>query len=81
MDALTPVSQNPLTGRDLVGELLAGKRNRNTRRGYARDIFDFFTTVVGSQPTPEMVMQFFSLDRFDALGLVLRYRAILFERG
>jgi len=67
--------------RDLVAELLADKRSPGTRRAYARDLRDFFEAVAGREATPDLVAQFLSMDRFDAVALVLRYKQLLIEKG
>lgn len=72
---------SPLLNRDLLAELLADKRSPNTRHAYQKDLRDFFRSVANSDPTPELVAQFLSLERFDAVALVLHYKAQLLERG
>ncbi len=69
--------------RDLMAELLADKRSPNTRTAYAKDLRDFFGFAAGvAEPTPELVAEFLSLERLQALALVLRYKAHLRnERG
>jgi len=67
--------------RDLVAELLADKRSENTRRAYQRDLKDFFAVVASSEPTPQLVAEFLSLERFAAISLTLRYKAALIEKG
>jgi len=37
---------------------LADKRSENTRRAYRCDLNDFFTTMTGSEATPEKVQEF-----------------------
>ena len=80
---LTPA--NPFAAlsseRDLLAELLADKRSSNTRREYAKDLKHFFTTLVGQEPNPTLVRQFLQLDRFEAMALVLKYKAGLIDRG
>src|SRR4028119_1008739 len=67
--------------RDLIGELLADKRSPGTRRAYARDLRYFFEAVAGREATPDLVAQFLSMNRFDAVALVLRYKQLLIEKG
>ena len=76
-----PTLLSQVTGRDLVAELLADKRSHNTRRAYERDLKDFFLMVSLSMPTPAMVAEFLGLDRFAAISLVLKYKAMLIEKG
>jgi integrase/recombinase XerC len=70
-----------LKERDILAELLADKRSQNTRRAYERDLTDFFLNVAESSPSPELLQQFLTVDRFTAIGLVLQYKAGLIEKG
>ena len=84
MSTIVPTLPHPpLTPseRDIIAELLADKRSPNTRHAYQKDLRDFFRTIAGSEPTPELVAHFLSLERFDAVALVLRYKAKMMERG
>lgn len=71
----------PSFQRDLLAEVLADKRSPQTRRAYERDLKDFFQTVTGSEPTPQLIAEFLNLERFDAVGIVLGYKAGLMDRG
>ena len=73
--ALVPLDQ------DILAELLRDKRSPNTRRTYAKGLRDFFLTMIEREPTPQEIAWFLSLKRFEAISLVLRYRAELLERG
>lgn len=66
---------------DILNELLQDKRSPNTRRTYAKSLRDFFYCLTQQDATPDTVGQFLQLNRFEALRLVLRYRAILVEKG
>jgi integrase/recombinase XerC len=66
---------------DILAELLRDKRSPNTRRTYAKGLRDFFLTMIEREPTPQEIAWFLSLKRFEAISLVLRYRAELLERG
>jgi len=66
--------------RDILAELLADKRSVNTRLAYAKDLKDFFVTVMAQEPNPTLVAQFLQLDRFSAIALVLKYKALLIEK-
>jgi integrase/recombinase XerC len=66
---------------DVMARLLADKRSENTRRAYRCDLNDFFTTVTGSEATPEKVQEFLNLSRGEANRVVLEYKAELLERG
>jgi integrase/recombinase XerC len=66
---------------DILTELLWDKRSPNTRRTYAKGLKDFFVTMIQAEPSPERIAWFLSLGRFEAISLVLRYRAGLLERG
>jgi integrase/recombinase XerC len=67
--------------RDLVAELLAEKRSLNTRKAYERDLREFFFIVAASPPTSTIVAEFLGLERFAAISLVLKYKAMLIEKG
>jgi integrase/recombinase XerC len=79
------ITQNPFgqidTQLDLIAELLADKRSANTRRAYARDLADFFQSVAGAAPNPAIVQSFLQLSRFNAIALVLKYKASLIDKG
>lgn len=70
-----------ITERDILAELLADKRSPETRRAYAKDLKDFFTSVARSKPTPTLIRQFLELERFTAIALVLQYKAELIDKG
>ena len=81
-DTLSINTHYPLkTEVDVLAALLADKRSENTKRAYAQDLQDFFLITVEQQPTPALVSQFLQLGRFEAISLVLRYKATLIERG
>ena len=67
--------------RDLFQELLADKKSPNTRRAYAKDLRLFFQAIADSAPTPDLMAEFLTLDRFSAISLVLKYKAALNEKG
>jgi integrase/recombinase XerC len=71
----------PVNQGDILQMLLQNKRSENTRRAYGRDIEQFFMTTAGQEPTPELLNQFFSLTRPEALTVVLNYKAGLIDRG
>ena len=66
--------------RDIIKELLADKRSLNTRRAYERDLKDFFYSISGAEPSPQLLKEFLTLDRFTAIGLVLQYKGELIEK-
>lgn len=66
---------------DILEELLADKRSPNTRHAYAKDLKNFFQFLAGSDPTPELVQQFLSLERMEAIAWVMKYRQHLYGRG
>ncbi|MGD2184370.1 tyrosine-type recombinase/integrase [Lusitaniella coriacea] len=80
--ALTPLAL-AAQHKDVMAELLADQRSPNTRRAYAKDLKDFFRFAAGvADPSPELVGEFLGLDRFNAVALVLKYKAhLLGERG
>lgn len=67
--------------RDLLQELLADKKSPATRRAYAKDLQDFFQTIAEATPSPELIREFLSLDRFAATSLVLKYKSILVDKN
>lgn len=86
MSPIVPSSNDPLPlaqmadfHRDLVAELLADKRNSNTRHAYEKDLRDFFRSM-GRELEPESIAQFLSLSQYQAVALVLRYKSQLFDR-
>lgn len=66
---------------DVVQELLCDKRSLNTRTAYEKDLRDFFRYIAGVAPSPEIVQSFLLLSRFEAIALVLRYKASLVDKG
>jgi len=78
---LTPIQETQIIGADLVAKLLASKRSENTRRAYEKDLTDFFLTMAGRDPSPELVAHFLSLPRTQAISLVVDYKAKLLARG
>jgi integrase/recombinase XerC len=67
---------------DLISQLLADKRSPNTKAAYERDLRHFFEVVANvSKPSPPLVAEFLSLDRFAAVSLVLKYKAHLLHKG
>ena len=66
---------------DVVQELLCDKRSLNTRTAYEKDLRDFFRYVAGVAPNPAIVQSFLLLSRFEAIALVLRYKASLVDKG
>ena len=67
---------------DLISQLLADKRSPNTKAAYERDLRHFFEVVANApKPSPQLVAEFLSLDRFAAVSLVLKYKAYLLQKG
>jgi integrase/recombinase XerC len=66
---------------DLIADLLADKRSENTKRAYKKDLNDFFVTITGGKASPELINQFLSLTRFEAVKVGLQYKASMIERG
>ncbi len=63
---------------NVLAQLLADKRSPNTKRAYAKDLRDFFRYLYAvEEPTSKEVQAFLRLDRFQALSVVLRYKAHL----
>ena len=65
---------------DILSMLLQDKRSENTRKAYRRDVERFFVATAGQQPEPELLNQFFSLTRGEAMAIVLKYKADLINR-
>ena len=70
-----------LANRELLSELLADQRSPGTRKAYARDLRNFFQLIAQSDPTPALIEEFLTLNRFEATSLVLKYKGILIEKG
>jgi len=67
---------------DLISMLLQDKRSPHTRAAYEKDLRNFFFVVANTpEPTPQIVVEFLSLDRFVAVSLVLKYKAFMLEQG
>jgi len=78
--ALTPTAlANPHA--DLLTALLADRRSPNTKRAYAKDLRYFFHAMYHQPPHPQLVEQFLALDRFQAIALVLQYKAQMIQQG
>ncbi|EHJ10234.1 site-specific integrase, partial [Crocosphaera watsonii] len=82
---LVKFQANPLSipCTDLITQLLEDKRSHHTRLAYMKDLRDFFRYVYNAEePTPELIENFLTQDRFVALSVVLKYKAHLRdERG
>jgi integrase/recombinase XerC len=66
---------------DVLQQLLEDKRSPNTRAAYEKDLRDFFKQTTGKLPTPDLVLEFLHLERGQAVSVVSKYKAALFERG
>ena len=66
---------------DVLAQLLADKRNPNTKRAYEKDIRDFFTKMTGLLPSTDSVLEFLHLQREQAVMVVLKYKAMLIKSG
>lgn len=75
--ALSPVDPH----QDLLTSLLADRRSPNTRRAYQKDLQYFFAHTYQQSPTPQLVEAFLTLDRFQAIALVLQYKAHMIGQG
>lgn len=78
-----PQKHNPFApsgDRNLLEEWLVGKRNKGTRREYAKELRKFFIFACATEPTATLVMQFLQMDRHSAATLVLRYKAELIDK-
>ncbi|BAB77505.1 tyrosine-type recombinase/integrase (plasmid) [Anabaena sp. FACHB-709] len=66
---------------DVLAQLLADKRNPNTRRAYEKDLRDFFMKMTLMPPTGDSVLEFLHLQREQAVMVVLKYKAKLIASG
>lgn len=66
---------------DVLAQLLADKRNLNTRRAYEKDIKDFFLKMTRCAPNRDSVLEFLHLHREQAVHVVLKYKALLIKDG
>ena len=66
---------------DVLAQLLADKRNPNTRRAYEKDLKDFFGKMTGLPPSSDSVLEFLHLQREQAVMVVLKYKAKLIASG
>ena len=66
---------------DVVRMLLEDKRSENTRRAYKRDLERFFKDMTGREYDQEMVNEFLSMPRPQAMLVVLQYKADLISQG
>ena len=66
---------------DVLAQFLRDLRNPSTRKAYQKDLNDFFRTTTGNVATLDTVMEFLHLERSAAVGVVLNYKAKLFEKG
>jgi integrase/recombinase XerC len=69
------------TDPDVLEQLLADKRSPNTKAAYQKDINDFFKQMTGNLATPDSVLEFLHLTESQAVKVVLKYKAKLFQRG
>ena len=68
------------TETNVLTQFLIDKRNPSTRLGYEKDLNDFFRSTTGHVATSDTVMEFLHLERSAAVGVVLNYKAKLFEK-
>ncbi len=66
---------------DVLTQFLLDKRNPSTRKAYSKDLNDFFRVTTGQIATKDAVLEFLHLERSAAVGIVLNYKAQLFEKG
>ncbi|AFZ57605.1 tyrosine-type recombinase/integrase [Anabaena cylindrica FACHB-243] len=66
---------------DVLAQLLADKRNPNTKRAYEKDIRDFFGKMTLLPPSTDSVLEFLHLQREQAVMVVLKYKAMLIKSG
>ena len=66
---------------NVLAQFLLDKRNPSTRAAYEKDLNDFFRTTTGDIATKDAVLEFLHLERAAAVGVVLNYKAKLFDKG
>ncbi len=66
---------------DVLAQFLIDKRNPGTRKAYEKDLNNFFKLTTGKLASQDAVLEFLHLDRAAAMGVVLNYKARLFEQG
>ncbi|NJL50998.1 MAG: tyrosine-type recombinase/integrase [Hydrococcus sp. SU_1_0] len=66
---------------NVLTQFLLDKRNPGTRAAYSKDLNDFFRVTTGNIATKDAVLEFLHLERSAAVGVVLNYKAKLFEKG
>lgn len=66
---------------DVLAMLLAQKRSQSTRKAYDWDIKDFFAKMFGVESTAEWVIRFLALPGAQALGWVVKYKAMMIKQG
>jgi integrase/recombinase XerC len=66
---------------NVLSQFLLDKRNPGTRQAYEKDLNDFFRSTTGNLATKDTVLEFLHLERSAAVGVVLNYKAKLFEKG
>ena len=66
---------------DVLAQFLLDLRNPSTRSAYAKDLNDFFRVTTGQVATKDAVLEFLHLERSAAVGVVLNYKAKLFDKG
>ena len=65
----------------MLAQFLIDKRNPSTRNAYDKDLNDFFRQTTGNAATKDTVLEFLHLERSAAVGVVLNYKAKLFDKG
>jgi len=66
---------------DILSMLLEDKRSINTQKAYRRDVENFFKAITGQEASPDLMQQFFTLTRPEALAVVMQYKADLIAAG
>ena len=69
------------TSDDVLTQFLLDQRNPSTKKAYAKDLNNFFRVTTGHVATSDAVLEFLHLERSAAVGVVLNYKAKLFDKG
>ncbi|HEY9749280.1 MAG TPA: tyrosine-type recombinase/integrase [Allocoleopsis sp.] len=64
----------------MLADFLKDKSAKTTRTEYGKDLRQFFK-FLSDEPITQLVAEFLSLDQFEAIALVLKYKASMTERG
>ena len=76
-----PLSQQVAEPEDILESLLSSRSNEHTRRAYRADLYDFFRSRYGLDPTPKLVREFLALSPERMSFSLAVYKSELAVRG